>query len=33
MLIHLAHGMYDIGNLVIYTAAAWSIVGDRRAGG
>jgi hypothetical protein len=31
MVIHLVHGMYDVGNLVIYTAAAWTIVATGRA--
>jgi len=25
IVIHLLHGMYGVGNLVIYTAAAWAI--------
>jgi hypothetical protein len=25
ILIHLLHGMFEVGNLVIYTAAAWAI--------
>jgi hypothetical protein len=25
IVIHLLHGMYDVGNLAIYTAAAWAI--------
>jgi hypothetical protein len=31
MVIHLVHGMYDVGDLAIYTAAAWSIVTAGRA--
>jgi len=26
IVIHLLHGMFNVGNLVIYTAAAWAIV-------
>jgi hypothetical protein len=25
IVIHLLHGMYNVGNLVIYTAAAWAV--------
>ncbi len=25
IVIHLLHGMYDVGNLAIYTAAAWAV--------
>jgi hypothetical protein len=25
IVIHLLHGMYEVGNLVIYTAAAWAV--------
>ena len=25
MVIHLLHGMYNVGDLVIYTAAAWAV--------
>lgn len=26
IVIHLLHGMYNVGNLVIYVAAAWAVV-------
>ena len=25
IVIHLLHGLYEVGNLVIYTAAAWAV--------
>jgi len=31
IVIHLLHGMYDVGNLVIYTAAAWAIATGKSA--
>jgi hypothetical protein len=29
--IHLLHGMYNVGDLAIYTAAAWAIANDKSA--
>ena len=29
ILIHLLHGMYNVGNLLIYVAAAWAIAAGR----
>jgi hypothetical protein len=29
ILIHLLHGMYEVGNLAIYAAAAWAIAESR----
>ena len=29
--VHLMHGMFNVGNLVIYTAAAWAVAYGRRA--
>jgi hypothetical protein len=29
ILIHLLHGMYGIGNLVIYASAAWAVAANR----
>lgn len=29
IVIHLLHGMYNIGNLAIYTAAAWTLAARR----
>jgi uncharacterized membrane protein YphA (DoxX/SURF4 family) len=31
IVIHLLHGMYNVGNLVIYTAAAWAVATGRSA--
>jgi len=31
IVIHLLHGMYGVGNLVIYTAAAWAIATGKSA--
>jgi len=31
IVIHLLHGMYGVGNLVIYTAAAWAIATGKGA--
>jgi hypothetical protein len=31
ILIHLLHGMYEIGNLAIYAAAAWAIAASRES--
>ena len=30
IVVHLLHGMFDVGNLVIYTAAAWAVATDNR---
>lgn len=29
IVVHLLHGMHNVGNLVIYTAAAWAIAASR----
>ncbi len=29
ILIHLLHGMFNVGNLAIYTAAAWAVAATR----
>jgi uncharacterized membrane protein YphA (DoxX/SURF4 family) len=29
IVIHLLHGMYNVGNLVIYTAAAWAVAAGK----
>jgi hypothetical protein len=29
IVIHLLHGMYEVGNLAIYTAAAWAIAASK----
>jgi hypothetical protein len=31
IIVHVLHGMYDVGNLVIYTAAAWAIASGKAA--
>ncbi len=31
IVVHLLHGMYNFGNLVIYTAAAWAIASGKAA--
>jgi hypothetical protein len=31
ILVHLLHGMFEVGNLVIYTAAAWAIAIGKNA--
>lgn len=31
ILVHLLHGTFNVGNLVIYTAAAWAIASGRTA--
>jgi hypothetical protein len=31
ILIHLLHGMFEVGNLVIYTSAAWTIAVGRNS--
>ena len=31
IVLHLLHGMYDVGNLVIYTSAAWAIATGKGA--
>lgn len=29
IIIHLLHGIYNIGNLIIYTAAAWAVAASK----
>lgn len=29
IVVHVLHGMFNVGNLVIYTAAAWTVIADR----
>ena len=29
IIVHLLHGMFDVGNLVIYTAAAWTVAAGK----
>jgi len=31
ILIHLLHGMYNVGNLVIYAAAAWAVASGKES--
>jgi hypothetical protein len=31
ILVHLVHGIFNVGNLVIYTAAAWAIASGKAA--
>jgi hypothetical protein len=31
MLIHILHGQTNVGSLVVYTAAVWAVVQERRA--
>ncbi len=31
IIVHLLHGMFNVGNLVIYTALAWTMVAGRAA--
>jgi hypothetical protein len=31
ILVHLLHGIFNVGNLVIYTAAAWAIASGKAA--
>ena len=31
IVVHLLHGMYNVGNLVIYTAAAWAVASGKAA--
>jgi cell division protein FtsW (lipid II flippase) len=31
IVIHLLHGMYEVGNLAIYTAAAWAVAAGKGA--
>jgi|ERR1700734_397742 uncharacterized membrane protein YphA (DoxX/SURF4 family) len=31
ILVHLLHGIFNVGNLVIYTAAAWAIASGKTA--
>ena len=31
IIVHLLHGMFNVGNLVIYTAAAWTVAAGRAA--
>jgi hypothetical protein len=31
LMIHLLHGMYNVGNLAIYTAAAWVVATQRQS--
>jgi hypothetical protein len=31
ILLHLLHGIYDVGNLLIYTAVAWAIANGKGA--
>jgi hypothetical protein len=31
IVVHLLHGIFSVGNLVIYTAAAWAIVAGKTA--
>jgi hypothetical protein len=31
ILVHLLHGIFNVGNLVIYTAAAWTIASAKAA--
>lgn len=30
IVVHLLHGMFNVGNLVIYTAAAWTVAESKR---
>lgn len=32
IVIHFLHGMYEVGNLAIYTAAAWAVAVGKRSG-
>jgi hypothetical protein len=32
IIIHLLHGMFNVGHLVIYTAAAWAVASGKSAG-
>jgi hypothetical protein len=29
IVVHVLHGMYNVGNLVIYSAAAWTVIAGR----
>lgn len=31
ILIHVMHGMYNIGNLIVYIAATWTVAGANRS--